>query len=133
MELKTLTIKEGILRALDGEDVIIMIPSQLMEHSVEDLRVLGRNGAFCVRAADLKPKADPEPHPYNDGGLYTMQAGVVETVTEEPEPEKPKKPKVDTGKIKALADAGWSVQKIAGEMGLSGPTIRRYLKEGLGE
>ena len=40
-----------------------------------------------------------------------------------------KKHNVDTGKIKALADAGWSVQKIAEEMGLSAPTIRKYLKE----
>ena len=37
--------------------------------------------------------------------------------------------KIDAGKIKALADAGWSVQKIAEEMGISAPTVRRYLKE----
>ena len=128
MELRTLTIKEGILRALDGEDVIIMIPSQLMEHSVKDLRVLGRNGAFCVRHEELEPKKALEPHTDNDFSLDVVH-------DEEPdlEPEKPKKPKVDMWKIKALADAGWSVQKIAGKMGLSGPTIRRYLKEGLGE
>lgn len=127
MEIKTLTVKEGLLRMLDGEDIILMTPTDLRTTFVDELKEAQDNGAFCVRAADLKPKADQEPHPDNDGGLYTMQAGVVETVPEEP--EKPKKPKVDMGKIKALADAGWSVQKIAGEMGLSGPTIRRYLKE----
>ena len=131
MELKILTIKEGMLRMLDGEEITLMTPVNLSNTFVDELKEAQDNGGFCVRTADLRPKEDPEPHPDNDGGLYTMQNDIVETVPEEP--EKPKKAKVDTGKIKALADAGWSVQKIAGEMGLSGPTIRRYLKEGLGE
>ena len=36
---------------------------------------------------------------------------------------------MDTGKIKALHKAGWSVQKIADEMGVSWPTINKYIQE----
>ena len=38
--------------------------------------------------------------------------------------------KLDAGKIRALANAGWSQAKIAEEMGCSVPTVARYLKEG---
>ena len=48
----------------------------------------------------------------------------------EPAPKKPKpRVKVDVGKIKALHKAGWTVPKIADEMRLSAPTVRKYLKE----
>ena len=46
----------------------------------------------------------------------------------DPAPKKPKA-KVDVGKIKALHKAGWTVPKIADEMRLSAPTVRKYLKE----
>lgn len=60
---------------------------------------------------------------------------------EEPKqaPEKPKKaqdPKrqgakktLDMGKVKALRNAGWSLEAIAEEMGVSGQTIANRLKE----
>lgn len=38
--------------------------------------------------------------------------------------------KLDAGKIRALANAGWSQAKIAEEMDCSVPTVARYLKEG---
>ena len=36
---------------------------------------------------------------------------------------------LDAGKIRALANAGWSQAKIADEMGCSVPTVSKYLKE----
>ena len=57
---------------------------------------------------------------------------------EEPkqEPKKAVDPKkqgarktIDMGKVKALRDAGWSVEAIAEEMGVSKPTIVSRLKE----
>lgn len=48
----------------------------------------------------------------------------------DPAPKKPRA-KVDVGKIKALHKAGWTVPKIADEMRLSAPTVRKYLKEDL--
>lgn len=46
----------------------------------------------------------------------------------DPAPKK-SRAKVDVGKIKALHKAGWTVPKIADEMRLSAPTVRKYLKE----
>jgi len=55
---------------------------------------------------------------------------------EKEEPKKAADPKkqgarktIDMGKVKALRDAGWSVDKIADEMGVSKPTIASRLKE----
>ena len=42
---------------------------------------------------------------------------------------KPGPKKVDAGKIRALADAGWTYDSIADEMGLSAATVQKYLKE----
>ena len=50
----------------------------------------------------------------------------------EPEQDKPKKkgrPAFDVGKMNALLKAGWSVPKIADEMGVSAPTVRKYMRE----
>jgi hypothetical protein len=42
----------------------------------------------------------------------------------------PTKKKLDIGKIRALRDAGWSLKKIADEMGVGSPqTIANHLKE----
>lgn len=52
---------------------------------------------------------------------------------DEKAPKKPTKPsapkKLDTGKIKALADAGRSVAWIADEMGCSEVAVRNHLKK----
>lgn len=60
----------------------------------------------------------------------------------EPEKEKPKakpaekaapkkrgRPALDLGKVKALTEGGWSVAKIADEMGVSEVTIKQKQKE----
>lgn len=82
----------------------------------------------------------------NDYEIYGRPDEIVELIKlvvgrpgeevshEEPAPAPdpaPKKPrvKVDVGKIKALHKAGWTVPKIADEMRLSAPTVRKYLKE----
>jgi len=128
--MSTLTLREGILRALDGEKITIMVPADISTMTMEDLADMKDLGAYCVYTEDLYAKKEPEKqtetYPDNDGGAYTMEHGKAEKAQES---EKQKKHNVDTGKIKALADAGWSVQKIAEEMGLSAPTIRKYLKE----
>ena len=41
----------------------------------------------------------------------------------------PKKKPLDTGKLGALRKAGWSIAKIADEMGVSAPTIRKALED----
>ena len=48
---------------------------------------------------------------------------------DEPKPKKKGRPPFDKGKMKALLEGGWSVPKIADEMGVSVPTIKKYMKE----
>lgn len=47
-----------------------------------------------------------------------------------PKAEPKKKKAVDVGKIRALRNGNWTLEKIADEMRLSVPTIRKYLNEG---
>ena len=46
-----------------------------------------------------------------------------------PETTRKKRSNFDTGKLSALWKAGWSVPKIADEMGVSEPTVYKYLKQ----
>ena len=76
-------------------------------------------------------------HDYCMENLLTMKykgAEVVEEPEADPEPKqelkKPVKGKpVDTGKIKALAKAGWSAKKISDEMGISPSAVYNHLKK----
>lgn len=90
----------------------------------------------------LVPGADPDEWTdYNVMHLKDLIAGVIclygvnDVPTEKTPPADPpmkkegKKRLLDTGKIKALHNAGWSVQKIADEMGVSWPTINKYIQE----
>lgn len=46
----------------------------------------------------------------------------------EKKPAKPaKKKELDVPKMRALQEGGWSIEKIADEMGCSTPTVRKYL------
>lgn len=41
----------------------------------------------------------------------------------------PKRKPFDIGKAKACRDAGWSLDKIADEMGVSAPTVKKHLAD----
>ena len=47
-----------------------------------------------------------------------------------PEPAKRKQKDFDTGKARALREAGWTFAKIADEMGVAPQTVANHLKEG---
>lgn len=130
--MKTMTVKEGILRLLDGAKVTLVAPMDLDTTWVSELIELKDKGAFCVYTEDLNiTEREPETYPDNDGGLYQMDnSGNVAHVEELPEKDADRKDKVDAGKIRALADADWSVQRIEEDMKISASTVRRYLKEG---
>lgn len=77
----------------------------------------------------------PEPEKINREIAETIKE-VIENAKpepkEEPKDETKAPKKLDHGKICALRKAGWSVSKIADEMGCSGPTVRYHLdKEGI--
>ena len=62
---------------------------------------------------------------YSPAVLNDYLVGVI-PFAEEPDPVKKQ---VDTGKLYALADAGWEWSKIADEMGCSVTTVRNWLKK----
>lgn len=79
-------------------------------------------------AAELIEDLEEEPE---EETVFTIGG---EPVLAEPQPEPKKrggsKPlQLDIGKIVALSRAGWSVEKIADEMGVSGQTIRNRLDD----
>lgn len=57
---------------------------------------------------------------------YTLSIAEGE---EEPEAKMTKLIRLDTGKLYALADAGWKPLKIADELGCSEQTVRNYLNK----
>ena len=78
--------------------------------------------------------------------LLDGQDATEQAKTEQTEPEQPEKISAenfqgrvkqrrggrkpfDTGKMKALLKAGWSIAKIADEMGVTEATIRKHCKE----
>ena len=73
-------------------------------------------------------------------GIIVILNGVgePEPVQKQDDPEKPAteqkprrggRPPFDTGKMRALLKAGWSIAKIADEMGVTETTIRKHCKE----
>lgn len=64
-------------------------------------------------------------------GIVKDSRETTQDSSEKPKPEAPKQKiqKIDRGKVCALLDAGWKVSKIAGEMGVSEPTIYNIQKE----
>lgn len=73
-------------------------------------------------------EADPEPDPVVGWKLVKDPQPLQKTAPQpKTETKKGRKKALDTGKLKALRDAGWTVAKIADEMGVSEPTIRNYI------
>ena len=84
---------------------------------------------YCVECMDkiykfvmAEPVKDPAPEPIPK----TKTKPTVkprDILSTSPEPDKPKRRKIDIGKIMALKNAGWSYQKIGEEMGMSANAV----------
>ena len=46
--------------------------------------------------------------------------------------EKKKNRRIDTGRIRALHQAGWGIRRIAEDIGCSEPTVRKYIDDNEG-
>ena len=93
------------------------------ENEADIRKLLGACIAIMdVTFEDEKPQsepstgADPQPETQEPAGK-----------TPEEETKKPGRRPLDTGKLKALREAGWPVAKIANEMGVTEQTIRNYI------
>lgn len=63
------------------------------------------------------------------GKFVSNEPATREKTPREAKRLKPGPKKVDAGKIRALADAGWTYDSIADDMGISTVTVQKYLKE----
>lgn len=82
-------------------------------------------GAF-IKPELVSDKA-PENIPVNDADVV-----IVPEDQTEPEPKETRggrKNNCDTGKVRALYEAGWAVREIAGEFGVSDQTVYNWLKQ----
>ena len=105
------------------DDIYVMHPVAISSMTMQDVRAAAEAGAvFAVMQtqakAEERPKKEPEP-----------KAEAKPT----PPPKSPagqgRKRKLDTGKMRALREAGWSYEKIADEMGCSAGTVWNYFNK----
>lgn len=93
---------------------------------LEDLQKAQVYLNWAVETFGSNTKAEPEPESQAE-----PPAEVKKPERKKPRTKATKKPgnrkELDMGKITALRDAGWSIPKIADEMGVSAPTIRKHL------
>ena len=101
---------------------IELIAGMLQEVGADPVsdRVLAQ-AAIVILGRLIPPQPEPEPEP-------------VPEPDPEPKPDpKPQKTRgrkpFDTGKLKALRNAGWSVAKIADEMRVAEQTVRNHMKK----
>ena len=106
------------------DDIYVMHPVAISSMTMQDVRAAAEAGAvFAVMQTQVKaeerPKKEPEP-----------KAEAKPT----PPPKSPagqgRKRKLDTGKMTALQNAGWSYEKIADEIGCSAGTVWNYFNKG---
>lgn len=141
--LREIFLKNALQAYIDGEDVQALIRTGDDEYRMVPIETLFGDSRFLI---DKKAaKVDPE-----------FEAAVQEMVSQDPPPavtegdspessggtEKPaggraacssKRKQVDTGKLLALRKAGWSMKKIADELGISEGSVFNYLKKMEGE
>ena len=106
------------------DDIYVMQPMAISGMTMQEVRAAAEAGAvFAVMKqpqtkAEEKPEKEPE-----------QKAEVKPT----PPPKSPvgqgRKRKLDTGKMRALREAGWSYKKIADEMSCSEATVWNFFNK----
>ena len=126
MKLKQITLHDALQSA--GVDNVYIMIRMTDSTPVEQLRQA--DGYFIEEEEHPAPVPPAQVEPIHPAGSFTYEDQWAEEA--EPKEEKPKKSKIDSGKICALRRANWSVAKIADEVSCSEQTVRNVLKrEGL--
>ena len=99
-------------------DIAKTILKYVGRDSIEVDRALCEGVILILEKADETPETDRKIVPKSD-----------KTEPKQAKKPGPKKSTFDVGKLSALWKAGWSIPKIADEMGVSEPTVRKYLKQ----
>ena len=120
--LKQIALVDAVKRVINGHRVYIMFEID-PQTTIEDL---GFADGFLIEEEDPQPEAKPEPKEYKTK---------VEPKTKpakQPKAESKKKggpAGIDHGKLIALHKAGWSIEKIADEMGCTTTTVRNHIRQ----
>lgn len=118
-------LKNALQAYIEGEDVRVILPMEDFEDRLVPIEKLFNDARFLV---DKKAaKSNPE-----------WEAAIQDMASQNPPPTpepavKTKRKPLDMGKVQALRNAGWSLKKIADEMGVSDVTIWNNLKKLEGE
>lgn len=99
---------------------IVKVLLQYIGNDLEQDKAIAQ-GAVILLDAEKAPEADSAPKQREPEKKLEKQS--------KPKKTAPKKEKFDTGKMIALLNGGWSVAKIADEMGCSTATIYNHIKE----
>jgi hypothetical protein len=94
---------------------------------LEDLQKAQVYLNWAVETFGSNTKAEPEPEPPAEPPAEVKKPERKKPMTKATKKPGAKRKELDMGKITALRDAGWSIPKIADEMGVSAPTIRKHL------
>lgn len=106
------------------DDIYVMQPMAISGMTMQEVRAAAEAGAvFAVMKqpqtkAEEKPEKEPE-----------QKAEAKPTPPTKSPVGQGRKRKLDTGKMTALRNAGWSYEKIADEMGCSAGTVWNYFNK----
>lgn len=118
---KLATLSEALQKWSEGKTVLVSL--DITSLKLEDLQKLNEMGAvFSYEAVE-----ESLPILFEEEGK-TSQAEKQATKTSNKKQAK-KQAGLDTGKITALRNAGWSLQKIADEMGCCAQTVADVLNK----
>lgn len=117
MFYSSVDLPAAIVSKVAGKKVIVSMNCDIGQLKLEELSNLAKAGAVFLIEEEEE--------------MEEKQPAITVTAVEEPS----KKTvggggkRVDTGKIKALKDAGWSAAKIADEMGVSVQAVYNHIKK----
>ena len=110
--LKQIALVDAVKRVINGHRVFMMMEID-PQTTIEDL---GFADGFLIEEEDPQPEPKPEPK--------TKPAKQPKA-----EPKKGGPAGIDHGKLIALHKAGWSIEKIADEMGCTTTTVRNHIRQ----
>ena len=115
--LKQIALVDAVKRVINGHRVYIMFEID-PQTTIEDL---GFADGFLIEEEEPQPEHKPEPKEY--------KAKIEPKTKPKTEPKKSGPAGIDHGKLIALHKAGWSIEKIADELGCSSQTVLNHIKQ----
>ena len=112
--LKQIALVDAVKRVINGHRVYIMFEID-PQTTIEDL---GFADGFLIEEEDPQPELEPKP-----------KAEPKAKPKPKTEPKKSGPSGIDHGKLIALHKAGWSIEKIADEMGCTTTTVRNHIRQ----